>query len=127
MDIENMVERIHSVCSWAPSLPTHSDTINSKLVTCEHEYHQLKDATSLLELALWQSKTDESILIMQCNNVGQKRKTKDHTIDVKRQCRISCGASVIIPNVLSYLIVKGEEEDVSDIRSCIFSFCNSSL
>ena len=106
MDIENMVERIHSVCSWAPSLPTHSDTINSKLVTCEHEYHQLKDATSLLELALWQSKTDESILIMQCNNVGQRRKTKDHTIDAKRECLISCGAGVIIPNVLSYLTVK---------------------
>ena len=68
------------------------DTIHSKLIFYECEYHQLKDASFLLELALWKTKVDESMLDL------------DNAADLRVQCRINCGADVIIPNVLPYLI-----------------------
>ena len=102
INIKNMVEGISSLRS--DDATAYFDNIHSKLVTYEHEYHQLKAATSLLELALWKCKIDESMPTIQCNNAGQKRKTNDHIIDMKIQCRINCGAGIIIPNVLPFLI-----------------------
>ena len=61
MDVKDAVERISSVknSELEAHFETHLDTIYSKLVTCEHKYHRLKDAAFLLELALWESKIDE--------------------------------------------------------------------
>ena len=75
------------------SATTQCDTIHSKLISYEHEYHQLKDATFLLELALWKTKIDQT------GQTGEQI-----TADTKSQCRVNCGADVIIPNVLPYLI-----------------------
>ena len=69
------------------------DTIHSKLATYEREYRWLKDGAFLLELALWKSKVDE---------------LDDVIPGMKEQCRVTCGADIIIPNVLPYLIAKEE-------------------
>ena len=67
----------------------HVDIFHAKLIRYEGQYRQLNDTIFLLELALWKSKIDE----LQVGNA-----------DVRRQCRINCGADMIIPNVLPYLI-----------------------
>mmetsp|Transcript_23524 Transcript_23524/g.38441 ORF Transcript_23524/g.38441 Transcript_23524/m.38441 type:complete len:238 (+) Transcript_23524:2-715(+) len=95
MNIKNMVKEVSSIGNLNPML-AHFDKIHSKLVTYERKYPQLKDATSLLELALWKSKVDE---------LGGG----EQTANMKNECRISCGAAIIIPNMLPYLI--GDEEE----------------
>ena len=95
MDIKSMVEEVSSI-GGKGAMTAHFDKIHSKLVTYKRKYPQLKDATSLLELALWKSKVDE------LRGGGQ-------TANMKNECRTSCGAAIIIPNVLPYLI--GDEEE----------------
>ena len=58
-------------------------------------YSDLKDAASLLELALWTSK------------IAQRR------IVMKAEARDNCGATVIIPNVLSFLVPSLSVEDIA--------------
>ena len=65
-------------------------SIDSKLTFFE----KLKDAIPLLELAIWNAKLVEQ----------SYPSNEDSTIDSKLQHRVSCGADVIIPNVLSFLI-----------------------
>lgn len=65
------------------------DTIESKL----DDYEKLPDPISVLELAIWKSKMAE-----------QRGQDVDNISDMARsQCRDECGASVIIPFVLSFL------------------------
>lgn len=61
----------------------HFKSIDSKLTV----YETLEDISSLLELALWK-----------CKNYQRGQKKEVH--------RYSCGANVIIPNVLSFLLVE---------------------
>jgi hypothetical protein len=96
MKIKNLVERAPSISD--DKLETYFDTIHSNLVTYEREYHQLKDAAFLLELALWKSKIDES---MPMDNMGQNDRL---AAALREQCRINCGADIVIPNVLPYFI-----------------------
>ena len=59
-------------------------TIQSKLVEYETEYRKLKEATTILELALWKNKMNEHI------QVGGRRNKKirlDQS-DFREQCRI---------------------------------------
>lgn len=74
-------------------VPRHFDDILTWLTLYEREYSQLTNAAFLLESALWKNKVAESRL--------QSTVEKD---DWKEHCRLACGASVIIPNILPYLI-----------------------
>ena len=72
-------------------------------------YESLKEASPVLELALWKAKIDEmdstnndSTGLVQCN----KRARVDNEISYKDQCRISCGADIVLRNVLGYLLPK---------------------
>jgi len=96
--IQDMLESIPFLASQ--ELVHHFDKIHSKLVSYECEYRQRKDAISLLELALWKSKIDQSA-------VGVK----------DRYHRTNCGADVIIPNVLPYLADSEEEDSVRGDRN----------
>lgn len=69
--------------------------INSELVTYEQEYSRLEEAAFLLELALWKSAIDGSMAN-------------------REECRINCGADMIIPNVLPFLIAPALDEEVDD-------------
>ena len=72
-------------------------------------YESLKEAAPVLELALWKAKIDEmgptnndSTGLVQCN----KRARVENEITYKDQCRISCGADIVVRNVLRYLLPK---------------------
>ena len=58
-------------------------------------YESIKEGTSILELALWKAKiyTDRN-----------KKARIDSGMSYKDQCRINCGADIIIRNVLPYLL-----------------------
>jgi hypothetical protein len=60
----------------------------TKLEYYESEYLKLKEVTSLLELALWKIKLDDS----------------SDPSEFRLQCRISCGADHVIENVFPYLL-----------------------
>ena len=95
--IKNLVEGVSTF--QLSKLYDYFDTIHLKLLAYEREYPRLKDDAFLLELALWKTKIDE---------------LDDDNADARRQCRINCGANVIIPNVLPYLISNEEQHTASD-------------
>jgi len=60
----------------------------------------MKYATSQLELALWNKKIEESVHV-------RKRPRKAKKCDAssfRKQCRVNCGASIVIPLVLPFLL-----------------------
>jgi len=71
-------------------LNTYFASIDSKLAG----YEWLQDALSLLELTIWKSKIQE---LYNPNNDSLG-------VNTKSECHINCGASVIIPNVLPFLL-----------------------
>ena len=68
-------------------------------------YESLREGTSVLELALWKAKIDEFASrdsSQRCN----KRARIDIGVSQREQCRISCGAEIVVRNVLRYLLPK---------------------
>ena len=75
--------------------------LHSRLVS----YEQLKEATSLLELALWKAKMDE-FMPNAASREGLESSQKKARVDVsihRDQCRIGSGAEVVLPNVAPFL------------------------
>jgi hypothetical protein len=70
---------------------------------CESEYRKLKVMTSLLELAMWKMKINDSKDCDETKGGGNKKIKRDGT-EFRLQCRISCGANLVIENVLPYLL-----------------------
>jgi hypothetical protein len=87
-NIHRMLKRIPAV--GFDALDGYFDSIDSMLTT----YERLPDAIPLLELAVWKSKLLEI----------QDQKICDLSIMMKLQCRNECGAFVIMPNVLSFIL-----------------------
>ena len=99
-DIISLVERCPSAINHLGLVVFDDlfDTIRFNLATYEREYPKLRSVAFLLELALWKSKVDESV--------------ENGTVGVREQCRINCGADIIIPNVLPFLIfIEGGSTD----------------
>ena len=71
--------------------------VEAKLAKYETEYHNLKEATTILELVLWKHKMGNS-----SNQGGKKRKVDES--NVREHCRISCGADIVVQHVLQYLL-----------------------
>jgi len=73
-------------------------SVRSKLAHYEAEYRKLKEATSMLELALWKAKIDAK----------GRRKKRDRDVDGlgdhRKHCRVNCGADIVIEHVLPYLL-----------------------
>jgi hypothetical protein len=68
-----------------------SSDVYSKLVSYEH----LKEATSLLELALWKAKMEYS--------PNACREEDGSCSTYRDQCRINSGAEIVVPNVRHFL------------------------
>jgi hypothetical protein len=66
----------------------------TKLEYYESEFENLKETTSLMELALWKMNIDAS-------NIDNFVAMGDNN---RLECRISCGAEYVIENVLPYLL-----------------------
>ena len=75
------------------------DGIESKLSQYEDDYSKLKEATSILELTLWTNKMNDNE-----GKERQNKKTKIEESDLRGQCRVSCGADIVIQHVLPYLL-----------------------
>jgi hypothetical protein len=74
----------------------------TKLEYYESEYRRLKEMTSLLELALWKLRMDNSIL-EQGDVIGRdNKKMKYDQSNFRLQCRVSCGANHVVENVWPY-------------------------
>ena len=75
----------------------------SRIDHCKAEHRVLlKEATTLLELALWKAKLADFKVV----GPGEKNAAKKAKIDVgeaRNEARITSGADIIIKNVLPYL------------------------
>jgi hypothetical protein len=76
----------------------------TKLEYYESEYLRLKESTSLLELALWKIKINDSSLDHGKAIGGDSKKMKIDPSELRLQCRISCGDDHVVENVLPYLL-----------------------
>jgi hypothetical protein len=85
-------------------------SIRLKLSRFEDELPKLKDATTILELALWKNRITENNC--QHTTIDRRKKIKTGDASIRRQCRVTCGADVIIGHVLPYLISTGDDESL---------------
>jgi hypothetical protein len=79
--------------------------IRAKVAHFEDKLLQLKvakGATTILELALWKLRLTENIRTESTDHCKKKIKIDESCI--RQQCRVICGADVVIGNVLLYLI-----------------------
>ena len=74
--------------------------MNSKLTQFETEYTKLKEATILLELAMWKNK----MCVINGNKKRHNKKAKMESFDYRENCRINCGSDIVIEHVLPYLV-----------------------
>ena len=96
MELHLCYNAIHTMLGKVPNIrlaEEYHDSIHSKLVSYEDEYLQLKEAAHLLELALLKS-----------NILNQDDRVGDDSAAEKWQYLVHCGSTVVIPNVLPYLI-----------------------
>ena len=71
--------------------------VRSKLVQYEEEYIRLKEATTILELAMWKNEMNES-------DTKKRKRTEESGSNYRQQCRIGCSADIVIDHVLPYLL-----------------------
>jgi hypothetical protein len=79
--------------------------IRAKVSHFEDELPKLKEITTILELALWKLRMlrmNENITPVEVTHCKKKIKTDESSI--RQQCRVTCGADVIIGHVLPFLI-----------------------
>jgi hypothetical protein len=104
--IENMI--LTADYKWNTDNSVILRGIREKLAHLERELTKIKEATTIIELALWKTRLDEN---------GHKRETtrrlkkvKPDVSDIRQQCRVTCGADIIIRLVLPFLITALDEE-----------------
>jgi len=99
------------------------DDVKSKLASYEAQYNQLKEATAVLELALWKKKINDSASAS-IEQGDESRCSKKARIDesaiqeeLREQCRVNCGADTIIENVLPFLLPEPADDNCSEYDS----------
>jgi hypothetical protein len=90
-------------------------TIQAKVAYFEEELPKLKEITTILELALWKLRTNEKHPQEEATHCQKKIKTDGSS--TWKQCRITCGADVVIRRILPYLIAVADEESDSHAES----------
>ncbi len=110
-EMEEEIDRINQTLPNTPEKTTAiQQWIERVLGRMEHykSEHQtlLKEALTLLELALWKAKllneTDEK----KCNVDVVANKAKIDNLGARKEHRVTCGASIVIKNVLPFLALK---------------------
>jgi hypothetical protein len=86
--------------------------ICTRIAHFEDELPKLKETTSILELALWKLRMNEKHPQEEASQCQKKIKTDESSI--QRQCRITCGADVVIRHVLPFLVTVAVEESDSN-------------
>jgi len=83
------------------SKPRLAARMDSNLAKYEKEYINLKEATTMIELTLWKNQMTENF--QEVDGHSNKRAKIDET-DRRKECRINCGAHIVIDHVLPYLM-----------------------
>jgi hypothetical protein len=99
--ITNMIQTSNFGYNMDNSVILHG--IRSKLDHFEDKLPQLKQVTTILELALWKMKMNEKKSHQDIATSSQKKMKSDES-SIRQQCRVICGADVIIRVVLPFLI-----------------------
>jgi hypothetical protein len=86
--------------------------IRTRIAHFEDELPKLKETTSILELALWKLRMNAKHPQEEASQCQKKIKTDESSI--RRQCRITCGADVVIRHLLPYLVTVAVEESDSN-------------
>jgi hypothetical protein len=89
--------------------------IREKLDQFEDKLLKLKEVTSILEIVLWTMRLNEKGSQDMATQSQKKIKTDESSI--RQQCRITCGADVIIGHVLPFLISVADDESDSYAES----------
>jgi hypothetical protein len=76
--------------------------IRDKFTHFEDELYNLKQVTTILEIVLWKMKINNNSL--EKNTTRYQKKIKSDESNIRQQCRVTCGADVVIGHVLPYLI-----------------------
>ena len=97
---DELTDMVNTEVYWGTTLRVWFDGVRSKLVQYEDEYNRLKEATTILELALWKKEMNES-------NSKKKRK-RGVDSDFREQCRIGCRTDIVIEHVLPFLVPGAE-------------------
>jgi hypothetical protein len=98
--ITNMI----STAQWRNDNSAFLHQIQEKLTHFEDEFLRLKEATSILELKLWKVRMTMDTDIHQEIICSQQKKVRVDQSEFRRQCRVTCGASVVIGHVLPFLL-----------------------
>ena len=100
--ITNMIQTSNFGYNRDNSLILHR--IREKLAHFQDVFPKLKEATTILELALWKVRMTENKIIHHEVMYCRQNKVKTEESTIRSQCRTTCGASVIIEHVLPFLI-----------------------
>ena len=76
--------------------------IGAKITHFEAEYPKLKEITTILELALWKLRMNDKYPQEEATHCQKNVKTDESCI--RQQCRVTCGADVVIGHMLLFLI-----------------------
>ena len=87
-------EKTEEIRQWMISVIDKMDHYKS-----EH-YRYVKEGITLLELALWKAKLDEK---EECGAEGNPKKAKIDAESARKDKRMTCGADMVINNVLPFL------------------------
>jgi hypothetical protein len=90
-------------------------TIQAKVTHFEDELSKLKEITTILELALWKMSMNEKLSPEEAT--PRQKKLRCDKSDIQRQCRVTCGADVVIRHVLLYRIYTEDQESDSYAES----------
>ena len=88
--------------------------IRAKIAHFEDELHKLKEITTILELALWKMRINQTN--NQENETRPRKKGKTDESSVRQHFRVTCGADAVIRHVLPYLLISAVNEE-SDLES----------
>jgi len=107
IDIKEEIDRINQVLPTTPSnektaaIKQWMDSVMDKIDHYKDEHHRyLKEAITLLELALWKAKLGEK---EENYTEGKTKKTKIDADSARMERRITSGADIVIKNVLPFL------------------------
>jgi hypothetical protein len=98
--ISNMIHM--ATFDWIEDSSDILHRIQDKLVFFENELPKLKEATTMLELALWKKRINDTK--HQKKMACSRKKIKTVESRTRQQVRVTCGADVVIGHVLPFLI-----------------------
>jgi len=99
IDVESRDTRYDCEYKYSVARTIPLNNIKSKLAQYEVNYQQLKDATTLVELALW-----KNMISATSRPGGGGKKMKLEESEFREQCRVNCGADIVIEHMLPYLL-----------------------